>query len=89
MAEINYTVIRNDACPSTQVSIREGHNERRSKAPLNADIVPERAVMNVRFHQCHAPDGAPETYQQTIDRLLEEALAQIVDNTGQNRLDML
>jgi len=72
MAVINYTVARNDACPSSQVSIREGHNERRSKMPLNADIVPERLSMNVHFHQNFTPDGTPETYQQTIDRLLAE-----------------
>ncbi|MCL2009850.1 MAG: plasmid recombination protein [Synergistaceae bacterium] len=54
------------------MSIREGHNERRSKTPLNADIVPERKHMNVHFHQNFTPDGTPETYQQTIDRLLSE-----------------
>jgi len=68
----HFTVVRNESCPSTQVAIREGHNERRSKAPLNADIVPERAAMNVHFHQNFTPDGTPETYQQTIDRLLAE-----------------
>ena len=66
----HFTVVRNESCPSSQVAIREGHNERRSKKPLNADIVPERAEMNIHFHQNYAPDGTPETYQQTIDRLL-------------------
>jgi len=70
--KINYTVIRNDAVPSSQVSIREGHNDRRSEKPLNGDIVPERKEMNVRFHQNYAPDGTPESYHQTIDRLLAE-----------------
>jgi len=68
----HFTVVRNESCPSSQVAIREGHNERRSKKPLNADIVPERAEMNIHFHQNYAPDGTPETYQQTIDRLLAE-----------------
>ena len=72
MAEINYTVIRNDAVPFSQVSIREGHNNRRSLSPLNADIVHERTEMNIVFHQNYTPDGEPETYKQTIDRLLEE-----------------
>ena len=72
MAEKNYTVIRNDACPSSQVSIREGHNERRSKTPLNADIVPERTELNIKFHQNYKPDGTPESYHDTINRLLEE-----------------
>ena len=68
----NFTVVRNDACPCSQVSIREGHNERRSEKPLNADIVHERTEMNIHFHQNFTPDGTPETYQQTIDRLLAE-----------------
>jgi len=68
----HFTVVRNESCPSSQVAICEGHNERRSKKPLNADIVPERAEMNIHFHQNYAPDGTPETYQQTIDRLLAE-----------------
>lgn len=68
----NFTVIRNEAIPSSQVSIREGHNDRRSTTPLNADIVLERTEMNIRFHQNYAPDGTPESYHQTIDRLLAE-----------------
>jgi chaperonin cofactor prefoldin len=72
MAKTHFTVVRNQSCPSSQVSIREGHNERRSEKPLNADIVPERKGMNVHYHQNLTPDGMPETYQQTIDRLLAE-----------------
>ena len=68
----NYTVIRNDAVPSSQVSIREGHNDRRSESPLNADIISERKDMNVYFHQNFTPDGEVETYHQTIERLLVE-----------------
>jgi hypothetical protein len=65
-------VIRNQAVPSTQVSIREGHNDRRSMTPLNADIVQERHEMNVYYHENLTPDGTQETYQQTINRLLAE-----------------
>jgi hypothetical protein len=72
MAKSNFTVVRNEACPSSRVSAREGHNERKNKNPLNADIVPERAALNVHFHQNFTPDGTVETYQQTIDRLLDE-----------------
>jgi len=72
MSKRHFTVVRNQSCSSSQLSIREGHNERRSKTPLNADIVPERKEMNVHFHQNFSPDVTPETYQQTIDRLLEE-----------------
>ncbi|MDR1247159.1 MAG: plasmid recombination protein [Clostridiales Family XIII bacterium] len=68
----NFTVIRNDSVPSSEVSIREGHNERRSKTPLNADIVPERSEMNIKLHQNYAPNGTPESYHQTIERLLAE-----------------
>jgi len=42
------------------------------KRCANADIVPERKEMNVRFHQNYNPDGTPETYHQTVNRLLEE-----------------
>jgi len=72
MAKTHFTVVRNEAYPSSQVSVREGHNERKHKNPLNADIVPERAGMNIHFHQNFLPDGTPETYQQSIDRLLAE-----------------
>jgi len=68
----NFTVIRNDSVPSSQVSIREGHNERWSDTQVNVDIVPERKNMNVHLHQNFEPDGTPETYHQTINRLLEE-----------------
>jgi uncharacterized coiled-coil DUF342 family protein len=65
-------VIRNQAVPSTQVSIREGHNDRRSLTPLNADIVQERLEMNVYYHENLTPEGTQETYQKTINRLLAE-----------------
>jgi chaperonin cofactor prefoldin len=65
-------VIRNQAVPSSQVSIREGHNDRRSQTPLNADIVVERYEMNVCLHENFTPDGTKETYQQTLNRLLAE-----------------
>jgi hypothetical protein len=50
----------------------EGHNDRRSVNPMNADIVQERTAMNVYYHRNFTPNGEVETYHQTIDRLLAE-----------------
>jgi hypothetical protein len=72
MENKNFTVVRNESYTTSQVTLCEGHNERRNKNPLNADIVPERAGLNVHYHQNFTPDGAVESYQQTIDRLLAE-----------------
>ena len=68
----NFTVIRNRPFRTGQIQLCEGHNERENKNPLNADIIPERKNMNIHFHQNFLPNGEPETYQQTIDRLLTE-----------------
>jgi prefoldin subunit 5 len=72
MAKTNFTVVRNEACPVTRVSVRERHNERKNENYFNGDVVPERSEMNVHFHRNFRPDGTPESYQETIDRLLEE-----------------
>jgi hypothetical protein len=72
MENKNFTVVRNENYTTSQVTMCEGHNERRNKNPLNCDIVTERHELNIHYHQNFTPDGAVESYQQTIDRLLAE-----------------
>ena len=72
MTKTHKTFIRNNSYTTGKVSFVEGHNERKNKNPINADVVPERADMNVHYHQNFTPGGTPETYHQTIDRLLDE-----------------
>ena len=72
IAKSHYTVVRNESCTTARVSVREHHNERMNENYFNADIVPERAAMNVHFHLNFHPDGTVESYQETIDRLLAE-----------------
>ena len=72
MVKTNFTVVRNQSFRTGQVQLCEGHNERENKNPLNGDIIPERKELNIHFHQNFKPDGTPETYQDTINRLLEE-----------------
>ena len=64
--------MRNESCTTARVSVREHHNERKNENYFNADIVPERAGLNMHFHQNFHPDGTVESYQETIDRLLAE-----------------
>ncbi len=72
MSKTNYTVIRNEAYKAGQVAVKETHNDRRSDRPMNADICPERQHLNVYYHRNFTSGGEVETYQQTVDRLLEE-----------------
>jgi uncharacterized coiled-coil DUF342 family protein len=72
MSKTNFTVVRNEACPTTKLSAREHHNERCNVNYFNGDIVPERAGYNIHFRQILSPDGTVESYQETIDRLLAE-----------------
>ncbi|MDL2288209.1 plasmid recombination protein [Oscillospiraceae bacterium OttesenSCG-928-F05] len=68
----HFTVVRNAAYTASSIGVRERHNERKNESYYNADIVPERANFNVHFRQNFLPDGQPETYEQTFNRLLEE-----------------
>ena len=67
----NYTVARNEAYQASEFNIRERHNERKNESYYNADIIPEQANLNVHFRRHLTPDGTPETYEQTFNRLLE------------------
>ena len=67
----NFTVVRNAAYTAKSIEVRERHNERKNESYFNTDIVPKRFDMNVNFRQHLSPDGTPETYEQTFNRLLE------------------
>ncbi|NLA96189.1 MAG: hypothetical protein GX838_05035 [Clostridiaceae bacterium] len=64
--------MRNAAYTASSISVREQHNERTNESCYNADIVLWRANLNVHYRQNLSPDGTPETYEQTFNRLLEE-----------------
>lgn len=66
MSKVDRTVVRNKACPRSNFSIRERHNERKNEIYSNPDIVQGKSHLNVSFKSC---DG---TYTQVFDRLLEK-----------------
>lgn len=68
----HFTVVRNAAYTASSIGVRERHNERKNESYYNADIVPERVKLNVHYRQNLSPDGTPETYEQTFNRLLAE-----------------
>ena len=72
MAQKNYTVVRNSGKTAAQFEGCERHNERENADYKNADIVKERAEMNVQFRRVFSSDGTPETYAETFKRLLAE-----------------
>ena len=66
------TVVRNQSCQLSSFTIRERHNERKNEQYFNGDVFPERSNMNVHFMQRFRPNGTPETYHETFNRMLEE-----------------
>jgi len=71
MPKKHFTVVRNQGYSGGGFSLRERHNERKNECYHNGDIIPERSHLNVHFHRHFSEDGAPETYEQTFNRLLE------------------
>ena len=63
----NRCVVRNQAYPKSNFSIRERHNERLNESYGNGDILPERSVFNVHFKSC---DG----YEQTFNRMVDDGI---------------
>jgi hypothetical protein len=57
---------------ATQFEACERHNERENVEYKNADIVKERAELNIQFRRVFHSDGTPETYEETFQRLLAE-----------------
>jgi archaellum component FlaC len=68
----NFTVVRNQGYTRAGFTVRERHNERKNELYGNGDIEISRAHLNVRFRQNLSPDGTPETYAETYNRLLAE-----------------
>ncbi|MCL1913901.1 MAG: plasmid recombination protein [Eubacteriaceae bacterium] len=52
IAKVNRRVVRNQACPKSNFSIRERHNERENESYGNGDILPEFSHLNVHFKSC-------------------------------------
>ena len=71
-AKTAMTVVRNAGKTAAQFEACERHNERENVEYKNADIIKERAEMNIQFRRVLSPDGAPETYAETYNRLLSE-----------------
>jgi prefoldin subunit 5 len=68
----NSPVVRNRGYARAGFTVRERHNERKNAEYGNGDICPEREHLNVHFRQNFSPDGTPETYAETYNRLLAE-----------------
>jgi hypothetical protein len=64
--KIDKTVVRDTGRQAKNCETCERHNERQKDIYFNADIVQERANLNVHFLKC---DG--ETYEQKFNRLIE------------------
>jgi len=80
--KINRTVVRNAGYRIGEFGIRERHNERKNESYRNGDIDPARADMNIHFRRNFAPDGTPETYEHTFNRLMEE---RVIVQKGQKK----
>jgi hypothetical protein len=68
----NSPVVRNQGYTRAGFAVRERHNERKNEVYGNGDICPERERLNVHFRQNFSPDGTPETYAETYNRLLAD-----------------
>jgi hypothetical protein len=72
MPKTNFTVVRNEGFMRGSFETRYRHNERQNETYGNGDIDQSREHLNIHFRQNLKPDGAPETYGETFDRLLAE-----------------
>lgn len=68
MAKPDRTVVRNAAYRKGGFSIRERHNERKNTGYKNADIIPERAKLNVHFKKCAG------TYTEIFDKMVADGI---------------
>ncbi|GHU35011.1 Plasmid recombination enzyme type 2 [Clostridia bacterium] len=72
MPKTNFTVVRNEGFMRGSFETRYRHNERQNETYGNGDIDQSREHFNIHFRQNLKPDGTPETYGETFDRLLAE-----------------
>ena len=63
----NRSVVRNQAYPKSNFSIRERHNERMNESYGNGDILSEWAPFNVHFKSC-------ASYEQTFNRMVDDGI---------------
>ena len=68
------TVVRNNGCMASAFEGSYRHNERLNEYYGNGDICTERADLNIHFKQFLSPDGTPETYQQSWERMKSEGV---------------
>ena len=66
----HFTVVRNAGYGITEFKTRQRHNERQNENYHNGDIDPARSDMNVYYQRYVFPDGTPETYEQSFNRML-------------------
>ena len=66
----HFAVVRNEGYGSTEFKTRQRHNERQNEKYYNGDIVPERSALNYHYQHYSFPDGTPETYEQSFNRML-------------------
>jgi len=66
----HFTVVRNQGYGSTEFKTRQRHNERQNENYYNGDIVPERSGLNILYQRYLFPDGSPETYEESFNRML-------------------
>lgn len=76
MEKTDRSVVRNAAYRKGGLNIRERHNERKNTGYKNADIIPERAKLNVHFKQCTG------TYAEVFEKMVA---AGIVSTRGLKR----
>ena len=67
IVKTNRSVVRNQAYPKSNFSIRERHNERMNESYGNGDILSEWAPFNVHFKSC-------ASYEQTFNRMVDDGI---------------
>ncbi|MFP3154676.1 plasmid recombination protein [Lachnospiraceae bacterium ZAX-1] len=71
-AKTDKSIVRNAGKMATQFEVCERHNERQNIEYKNADIIKERAGLNIQYRRVFSSGGTPETYEETFNRLLAE-----------------
>ena len=64
------TVVRNAGYTAKEFNTRERHNERKNETYHNGDIETSRADKNIYYQRYVFPDGTPETYEQSFNRMV-------------------
>jgi len=70
MERKHMTVVRNAGYDAKEFNTRERHNERKNETYYNGDIDASRADKNIYYQRYVFPDGTPETYEQSFNRMV-------------------